>query len=267
MNSRIEYFDVVSQALQDAGNAVLHFYEKEYQVHTKDDGSPVTLADKASHNILIEQLCGTQIPVYTEESDSVYPPAETFWCVDPLDGTKDFIHATGDFSILVSLIDRRQPSIGFVYQPTTGDLFFAQRGKGAFARSANGNTVSIHADSQATFAQQKLLVSRFHLQESETKLKDQLALLGFEQKGSCGLKMVAVAQGSAHIYVNSSDKTSEWDTAAGQVILQEAGAALTDIDGNQLIYAKDQTNNPNGIVATSNFDHQKVLESLQICLN
>lgn len=260
-NNQIEYFDIVEKALHRAGDAILSYYDENVDVEIKSDGSPVTLADKAAHHILIDDISKTGIPVYTEESQTMYPPADTYWCVDPLDGTKDFIHKTGDFSILVALIDKGIPVIGFVYQPTNKDLYFAQKGKGAYVKRDNDVNI-LQVDSDRSFSQQKMLVSRFHLREDEKNLREALDLGQFRQKGSIGLKISDIAFANAHIYINFSDKTNEWDAAAPQVILQEAGGVMTDVYGNPLKYAKKETNNPHGVVASSGYDHQLLIQTI-----
>lgn len=259
----IEYYDIVVPALEKAGKAILTFYGDHGAVETKGDGSPLTKADRASHSILVDELAQTGITVFTEESGTSYPPDSVFWCIDPLDGTKDFIHQTGDFSILVALIENQKPTVGFVYQPITQALYFGALGKGAFHVAPGKQPQQLQVNQEIPFSDQSMVVSKFHLRDIEKSIKEELGLADFIQKGSCGLKMCDIAMGVTHIYINTSDKTSEWDTAAGQVILHEAGGILTNCNGEPLGYAKDNPSNPNGIVASIDYDHERIINVLK----
>lgn len=258
--SSIDYFDIVAPVLHKAGEIIMSLYKQDIRVEIKDDNSPVTQADKLSHELLCEVLGKTNIPVRSEEDEGYTSnDIDKYWSIDPLDGTKDFINATGDFSILVALIVNSKPVVGYIYQPTTNELYFAQVGKGAYMQSKSGKVHPLNVDQSTPISSQKMIASRFHMSTFVSNLARDLQVKGFIQKGSCGLKIASLARGDCHIYVNASNKTCEWDVAAGQVLLQEAGGVITDTKGNSLEYDRKDPRNHNGIMASCGTYHDEIL--------
>jgi len=263
----MDYQSLITQIfpiITKAGRETLKYYERDFS-EEKGEASPVTEADIASHNELIDGLSSIQgIPVYSEETkdQKVYLGAERYFLIDPLDGTKDFIHKTGDFSVMLALVEGGYPVIGVVYQPQNDTLWYAITGHGANMVTRSGTT-KIHVSPETDFQQMKLVVSRFHLREEEVALKEMLHIGEFQQKGSAGLKMCDIANGNAQMYVSMSSKAGEWDSAPGALIVEEAGGIVTDMNGDRLTFAKHEPCNPNGFVASNGTQHDALIEAIQ----
>lgn len=241
------WIDPVLELAERAAEAILAVYGTDFAVADKDDRTPVTRADLAAHRIIVEglQQLTPKIPVLSEESGEL--PFTTrsqwhhYWLVDPLDGTREFIKRNGEFTVNIALIEGHSPVLGVVQAPVTGDAFFAARGGGAYAQR-DGQRAPIRCrslpDGPITVAG-----SRSHGSE---RLAEYLARLGDHELVSLGssLKFCLIAEGRADLYVRLG-KTSEWDTAAAQCIVEEAGGFVTDITMKPLVYnTKDSLLNP-----------------------
>ncbi len=233
----------------EAGRRILEVYEAGFNVEVKEDQTPLTEADMAAHEIIDAGLTylTPQLPVLTEESTAT--PFEErrhwqrYWLVDPLDGTREFIERSGEFTINIALIDGGEPVLGIVYAPVMGLYYYACRGQGAFKREATGQPERIRArrweGGPLTLACSSATYRGGHL--------DQLA----ERIGKCevvtlgsALKSCLVAEGGADLYARLGP-TSEWDTAAAQCVLEEAGGHLTDTQMQPLRYnTKEALLNP-----------------------
>lgn len=238
---------VVAIAL-DAGRAIMAVYQSEIAVSHKEDNSPLTQADLAAHDIIMSGLAALQpeLPVISEESASI--PFEErkqwnrYWLVDPLDGTREFIKRNGEFTVNIALIDDHQPVMGVVYAPALDLLFFSAKGEGAYRQLGDKQPQSIHArafdSTQVTVAG-----SRSHAGERLLGFLDRIGPHMLISMGS-SLKICLVAEGRADVYPRLG-LTSEWDTAAAQCVLEEAGGRLMDTDGHVLRYnAKESLLNP-----------------------
>ena len=228
-------------------------------VEYKKDDSPLTHADLASHRIVCDGLAqiASDIPVLSEESAEI--PFEvrhnwhSFWLVDPLDGTKEFLHRNGEFTVNIALMQRSAPVLGVVYAPTTGIAYFAAEGAGA--HKSNREIVKpIHASSELA-ASPKVVVSRWH-GDGANAMRAGLEKIGvdpsrceFVPMGS-SLKFCMVAEGSADLYMRNGP-TMEWDTAAAQCVLEMAGGAVSDLEGNPLAYNKPVLRNPNFLASAT----------------
>jgi len=255
--------DELTPVMRDAGKRILSFYEKEYSEAEKED-FPVTEVDLASQEALFEGLKKfPEIPVLSEETkeSTEYQGARQFFIIDPLDGTKDFVHKTGDFSVMLALISGKQVDIGMVYKPMSDTLYYAIRGAGAY-KLVGDQKEKMAVSPTDDFGEMKLVVSRFHLKDIELNLQEALGIGGRETVGSAGVKMSAIGEGTAHLYINISDRTGEWDSAPGSLIVQESGGAATDIYGDSLEFAKDNPYNLKGFVISTGTQHKKIIETL-----
>ncbi len=235
---------------QRAGEALLAVYQTEdFGIENKADESPVTRADKASNEIICAGLMALtpSYPIVSEENLEIsYAERQHFeyyWCVDPLDGTKEFIKRNDDFVINIALIHRNKPVLGVVYVPVLNQFYWAIEGQGAF-QTIDQVDVPIHADG-FTMAQSGLsiAVSRSHFTQ---KIADYVAHFQYPRLTARGsaLKIMLIAKGEVHLYPCIS-KTMEWDTAAPQIILQEAGGKLLNHATNTpLVYNKENLGNP-----------------------
>ena len=222
-----------------AGLAILEWYEGDIDISQKADDSPLTKADLASHELIIAELTRhwPDIPVLSEESANI--PWETrqqwtsYWLVDPLDGTKEFINRNGEFTVNIALIKDHKPVIGVVHVPVTDLSYFGSRDNGAWCQQGNGKSREIRVRQPA--AEPPVIVgSRSH---ANPELEDQLARLGPYKLTSMGssLKFCRLAEGQADFYPRLGP-TCEWDTAAAHAVVNAAGGQVVKIDGEPLEY-------------------------------
>lgn len=243
---------IVDIALE-AGREIMRVYGSgDFAVEYKGDSSPLTAADKASHEVIERglRLLAPAVPVISEEG-SLLPYAERavldrFWLVDPLDGTKEFIKRNGEFTVNIALIEDRRPVAGVIYAPAKGLLYYAGNGSGAF-RSKDGQKAEALERRKSVAGPVRVAISRSH----PSKATDDF-LKGFEVatevSAGSSLKFCLVAEGSADLYPRFGE-TWEWDTAAGHAIAAEAGARVTLPDGGELLYNKETLKQPGFIVS------------------
>ncbi|BBL72687.1 3'(2'),5'-bisphosphate nucleotidase CysQ [Methylogaea oryzae] len=235
-----------------AGAAIMEIYRGDIQVEYKDDCSPLTAADMAAHACIERGLAALtpDIPLLSEESKDT--PAElrlgwsTYWLVDPLDGTKEFIKRNGEFTVNIALIRDHAPVLGVVYVPAQGLSYQAARGCGAF-KQVNGQAAQAIAVRGEPPAVPVVVGSRSHGAE---RLGGYLQRLGEHRLSSVGssLKFCLVAEGAADLYPRFGP-TSEWDTAAAQCVVEQAGGSVVDLQGRPLRYgAKEGLLNPEFLV-------------------
>lgn len=238
----------VIQIAIDAGEAIKPFFKKEFTVQKKSDQSPVTDADMASHDLIFSALRELNVnwPILSEEGEAPsYAQRQkwpTYWLVDPLDGTREFIDHNDTFCVNIGLVSGTETILGVVYGPITGQLYYATKGGGAYKRDDNGDH-AIRVSQWDEKEKIKLAVSRSH---GSPPLKEFLQTVGNFELVSLGsaLKMGMVAEGLIHVYPRLGP-TWEWDTAAAQIILEEAGGSLTRLDFSRLLYnTKESLINP-----------------------
>ncbi len=231
-----------------AGAAIMEVYAHGIEVQHKADNSPLTQADLAAHHIIEAGLTELtpDLQVLSEESASI--PYETrkrwdrYWLVDPLDGTREFIKRNGEFTVNIALIEHHQPVLGVVFAPALDLLFYAAQGQGAYRQLTNREPQRIYA---RTFDPTQVAVagSRSHAGDELTRFLDRMGPHLLISMGS-SLKICLVAEGRADVYPRLG-LTSEWDTAAAQCVLQEAGGKLIDTQGQVFKYnLKDSLLNP-----------------------
>ncbi|MEW6469143.1 MAG: 3'(2'),5'-bisphosphate nucleotidase CysQ [Bacteroidota bacterium] len=220
------------RAAVKAGEEILNVYGTDFEVEKKADKSPLTLADKNSHDVIMHELTSTGIPVLSEEGKDI-PYSERrnwkrLWIVDPLDGTKEFVKRNGEFTVNIALVEERQPVLGVIFVPVTGALYYGARGKGAFRRLKDRKDERLPLKRVNTGY--TVVVSRSHMSPETKAYVDELGRrhkeIDFVASGS-SLKICLVAEGSADCYPRFGP-TMEWDTAAGQAIAEQAGKSLID---------------------------------------
>jgi 3'(2'), 5'-bisphosphate nucleotidase len=225
---------------EDAGRVIMAIYNGPIASRTKDDNSPVTLADEKAEATILAGLRAhfPDIPVVAEEAVAAGQKptaAARFFLVDPLDGTKEFISRNGEFTVNIALVENGIARMGVVYAPAISALYWGELGKGAFKRGAHGEAISIKTRHVPRHGM-TVLASRSHL-DDETK--DFLAMQHVcetMQSGS-SLKFCRVAEGAADLYPRFG-RTMEWDTASGQAVLEAAGGKVVDREGAPLRYGK-----------------------------
>jgi 3'(2'), 5'-bisphosphate nucleotidase len=243
--------DELAEAAREAGEAILEIVGRGFEVEAKQDSSPVTEADRAAELIILGALARAApgIPVIAEEevaAGRIPAHEDTYFLVDPLDGTKEFIRGGDDYTVNIGLIECGTPKLGVVFAPATGRLHGGCVGQGAWVEEGQGRkAVSTRARGEITTA----VASKSHLNQATIDyLEAAVGNCGYLSIGS-SLKFCIVAEGKADIYPRASP-TSEWDTAAGHAVLLAAGGLVDGPDGQSLRYGKPAFLN-RAFVATS----------------
>lgn len=252
----INIYETAIQAVLRAGDAIMEVYSQPtdaWEVEQKADLTPLTLADRRAHAVIVEMLAGTGLPILSEEGDksdfAVRKEWKRFWLVDPLDGTKEFIKRNGEFTVNIALIEKGCPVFGVVYVPVADILYIGKSGYGAQRidhpqDEARRKAYTLPQQSDRSFT---VVASRSHLspeteQYIDTLRKDHPELVCISAGSS--LKLCRVAEGQADVYPRFAP-TMEWDTAAGDAIVRAAGGKVTDADTKTpLVYNKPDLHNP-----------------------
>jgi 3'(2'), 5'-bisphosphate nucleotidase len=238
MRNLTELADALMPTVARAGLAIMQIYDGGFTVQHKDDNSPLTFADLESQRIILAALTDLtpDIPVLSEESAQA-PWAERkswkeLWVVDPLDGTREFVKRNGEFTINIALVVDHEPLLGIVAAPARGLLYWGAAGVGAFSRHRDAAQCSIHVSPPEDPI--RVVGSRSHASADTAAYLARLKPHVMSGIGS-SLKFCLVAEGKAELYPRFGP-TSEWDTAAGQALLEAAGGHVTRLDGHRLRY-------------------------------
>lgn len=250
-----ELLDKLVDAAREAGRAILAVYSSGFEVSYKPDRSPVTTADRQSHEIINERLTklSPHIPLLSEEGKDINYAArrgwKEFYLIDPLDGTKEFISGNGEFTVNIALIRDSRPVAGVIYVPVEDVMYYALKGHGAYMTKGDGPPRRISVSAGTGPEGLIVVASRSHASQA---LEDFLRNLKVKERVSRGssLKFCLVAEGKADIYPRLGP-TWEWDTAAGHAILEEAGGRVVDLKGRALIYNKESLKHE-GFIAMGN---------------
>jgi 3'(2'), 5'-bisphosphate nucleotidase len=234
MLEKIDLEDIKGIAKR-AGDAIMEIYKKDFAVDYKDDKSPLTEADLKANEIICSALGSLypDIPLMSEENkEIVYDERKDwdyYWCIDPIDGTKEFIKKNDEFTVNIALIQKNTPVIGIVYAPAIDEMYSAKKGEGAYK---NGLKLPLEVNENKSELL-RVVASKSHLSAETQEFIDSLDAKEIEQvsKGS-SLKLVMVAEGSADIYPRLAP-TMEWDTAAADAVVRESG---------KMTYQFDETN-------------------------
>ena len=284
MNNKFYLLTAVAAAFE-AGRAILEVYRSsDFRVEQKDDKSPLTLADKRSHDIIVKHLGNSDIPILSEEGKDI-PYQErkrwkSYWLIDPLDGTKEFIKKNGEFTVNIAIIRDRKPAAGVIYVPDKNILYFALKNIGSFkldpgtginppetalieppkspdARPEDEKIAEAFdrlIDISAKLPIPDLSARPFTIMGSRSHASPELEAIVEEKRqehdevefisAGSSLKLCLVAEGKADIYPRTGP-TMEWDTAAGQAIAENAGCKVLQYDSSEpLIYNKENLLNP-----------------------
>lgn len=245
-----------------AGDAIMEVYNRsDYQIEIKKDNSPLTLADKSSHSIILQGLTPFGIPVLSEEGSEIpweiRKTWEMYWLIDPLDGTKEFIKQNDEFTVNIALMERNEPILGVIYLPVFKRLYFAFKGHGAyrFERVEQNDlnddlnkilrkTIRLPDHRKAEGI--RVLASRSHLSPETEEFIRELnkgdEKIELVSAGS-SLKLCLIAEGKADVYPRMGP-TMEWDIASGHIIITESGGSVFRLDNTPLNYNKPELLNP-----------------------
>lgn len=228
---------------EDAGRAILDIYDTDFAVEQKDDQSPLTQADLASNDIIVARLreLTPEIPIISEEAGlpdfAERSQWDCYWLIDPLDGTKEFVNRNGEFTVNIAFIRHHKPVLGVVHVPVRQTTYIGCEGLGAERREAEKAperiTVALESNSPV-----RVVGSRSHLGDSLNAFLERLGHFEMHPMGS-SLKFCLVAEGGADIYPRLG-LTSEWDTAAAQAVVEQAGGQVLELNGKPLSYNKKE---------------------------
>ena len=231
-----------------AAAAILEVYESDFAVTCKDDRTPLTAADLAANRVIVDGLreLTPDLPVLSEESALVAWPERSrwqrYWLVDPLDGTREFVKRNGEFTVNIALIDDHRPVLGVVQTPVSGELACGWDGGGTWISDRAGG-VARRVTTRTRALPLVVAGSRSHGSDHEAELLSRLGPCARLPLGS-SLKFVRIAAAEADLYLRLGP-TSEWDTAAGQCVLEQAGGAVLDFSGRPFRYnTRDSLLNP-----------------------
>ncbi len=253
MLSKENLLEIVNISV-DAGEVILNYYNKNVDVIYKDDESPLTKADLASHKIITDSIkkITPDIPILSEEEFidwKIRKKWKKYWLIDPLDGTKEFIKKNDEFTVNIALIENNRPILGVIYTPALNELFYSIKNFGSYKILTKKKLNTLKEAKRISINKKKsnkikIVGSRSHsnpiLEKWVNKNFNEFDIL---QKGS-SLKFCLIAEGFADIYPRFGN-TSEWDIAAGHIILEEAGGKLKSIENKEILYnEKENILNP-----------------------
>ncbi|HEY9612789.1 MAG TPA: 3'(2'),5'-bisphosphate nucleotidase CysQ [Allocoleopsis sp.] len=257
-----------------------HANDSNLDIQEKKDG-PVTAADVAANHYILEKLhavFGTENFGYlseetykslSEQSRESLVHTPWVWIIDPLDGTRDFIDKTGEYAVHIALVYQGRPVVAVVAWPEAQKLYYATLGGGTFVETQDGVTTPVQvsqreampkAVNEATIADLSVVVSRTHRDERFNQLLSQLSFKAKHYVGSVGCKIVTIIEQRADVYISLSGKSApkDWDMAAPELILTEAGGQFTHFDGTPLMYNQGDVNQWGGLMASNGTCHQEL---------
>ena len=248
---------LAQNAALQAGRAILDVYNSgNFGVETKSDQSPLTLADKAAHEIITSHLEETGLPILSEEGSTIkYEDRKSwdyFWLIDPLDGTKEFIKRNGEFTVNIALMRSNVPVAGVIYAPCLNILYYGSKETGVY-KIENGIQIQLPFIPKRRAIEElqekeeiTIVASKSHMNEETRAFNNQFRNANLTSMGS-SLKLMLLAEGVADIYPRLAP-TMEWDTAAGHAILRSLnrGVYQTDLQ-TELLYNKEELLNPSFI--------------------
>ncbi|MFM1831554.1 MAG: hypothetical protein RLZZ558_1894 [Planctomycetota bacterium] len=241
-----------------AGEAILAIYERgaeAAQIKRKADDSPLTAADLAAHRVIVTALAAwtPTIPVVSEEDEASLAHrtgSGTFWLIDPLDGTREFIARNGEFTVNIALVRQGVAVAGVVHAPALGECFVGIAGSGSTVERGGAQApVRVASDIVAPL---RVVASKSHMNEATQAFIERLGPCTLVQAGS-SLKFCRVAEGAAHCYPRLGP-TCEWDTAAAQAVVEAAGGLVCTLDGRPLRYGKPDVRNPEFVACAAPLD-------------
>lgn len=233
------------------------------------EGEPVTVADVAANTYILEtlqsRLTNQNFAYLTEETFKIEPAsdrlhADYVWIIDPLDGTKDYIQRNGEYAVHIALVQNHRPVLAVVVRPAVGRLYFATLGNGSFVEDKSGVIAPVHVSQRHQLDSLIVVTSRSHRNDRFNQLMQQFPCQKQKPVGSLGGKFAAIVEQEADVYVSLSGQSApkDWDLAAPELILTEAGGKLTHFDGTLLQYNQPDVTQWGGLLASNNQCHQEL---------
>lgn len=258
---------IAERLAREAGALIAGYVGSGIGVEEKPGNEgPVTRADREANELIVATLA-REFPgdgLLSEEipDDGAWRRAERVWMIDPLDGTADFIRGWPGFAVMIGLVLGDRPRLGVIYQPVTGRLLRAAPGVPPERLERDGTRLAMRVSAIEDLASLRMVSSASHRTESVDRVRQDLGIRDETSVGSVGLKLGLIAAGERDLYVNPASKSSLWDCAAPQAILDAAGGRLTDLAGAPLRYRDADLKNRRGLVASNGVAHEAVLARL-----
>ena len=258
--------DFVAGVAFSAAEIILDIYAGKFDVEMKPGEEPVTIADKSADDFIVKNL-KEKFPkdrIFSEENGLYEPEGfnNRIWYIDPIDGTREFIKKNGEFAIQIGLAVNEKLEFGLILQPVGKNLYIGARGEGCYWHNSFNSWTKLRIPQKDPNA---LIIAMSKSKPSglAAKIHTELGGTGLISRGGVGLKLMAMAKGEAHYYLNDSNATKAWDMASPELLFTEAGGIVTDLKGNSFSYLPEFYKHKNGLLATCNNGlHNIVLEKL-----
>jgi 3'(2'), 5'-bisphosphate nucleotidase len=269
MIDRSRAAEVALGAALEAAKVVMRVYETSFAVEYKVGDDPVTAADREANALLCDRLASAYpgMPIVAEESEpqsyAGFAAAPAVWFVDPLDGTREFVARSGEFSVMIGLAEGGRAVLGVVVAPAWDRAFVGVVGQGAWEATAGAARSPIRVSSHATMADASVVLSRSHRSARVDEFVAGLGPRETARHGSSGLKGALVAVGKHDVYLQLGRAGMLWDACATEAVVVAAGGRCTHVDGGTLDYAAGELSVSRGLVATNGLLHAPVLEALR----
>ncbi len=258
--------EVARKLILEAGERIMSHYGK-VAVELKAGDEPVTAADKEANAILVEGLVAA-FPadgVLAEESTPTedWHRHERIWCIDPVDGTKEFIAENGEFAAMVGLVVEKVAALGLLLMPARGLLYWGGPGLGTTEENlSTGESRVLKVSDRTDFASMGMAISRSHRSDRIGAMAERLGVTREVRSGSVGVKLAMVANAEVDLYLHPSEGTKRWDACGPDAILAGAGGVLTDFHGRPIDYVSGQVHNDSGLLASNGTKHAELVEAL-----
>ncbi|GAB4284852.1 MAG: 3'(2'),5'-bisphosphate nucleotidase CysQ [Candidatus Rifleibacteriota bacterium] len=257
---------VIGVALS-AAEKIKEIYAKDFDFEMKAGNEPVTIADKEADLIITKEL-RKKFPkdkIFSEENGLDKPDGcnTRTWYIDPIDGTREFIKKNGEFAIQIGLADGEDLEFGLIYQPVGENLYIGAKGQGCWWLAPGKDWRRLRVPEKQN-DEAILIISRSHPSKIGQKIHDAIGGTGIISHGGVGLKLMAIAHGRGHYYINCSNATKAWDLAGPELLFIEAGGVVSQLDGSGFSYEPDCYRHNNGLLASCNQEmHEKILEAVK----
>lgn len=245
-----EILEYCKKLAVDAGIAIMEVYQKadELEVEYKEGNMPLTMADKASNEIIVSNLRKRypEFAILSEEEKDNKERLKDEYCfvIDPLDGTKEFIKRNGQFTVNIALAHKQRSILGVIYVPVTEELYYALKEEGSYLKEKDGSITRLKVSDETELSKLRFVMSSSHGCKEMEALIEKYHITNFVKMGS-SLKGCLIAKGDAEVYYRHNP-TMEWDTAAMQCIVEEAGAVFRQMDDTEMIYNRENSLNDKG---------------------
>jgi 3'(2'), 5'-bisphosphate nucleotidase len=257
--------EVAKETALKAGQIILEYYAKNVSVSMKSGDEPVTEADFAANNFIVESLekaFPEDLIISEERADnSLRLTSKRFWLVDPLDGTKEFIARNGEFSVMIGLVEEGRPVVGAVFQPTENKLWWGDKNQSFLLH--NGEESTLQVSSVTDFQEIRAVVSRSHRSTLLDNIFAKFNITNEIVSGSGGIKVGLISQAKAELMASASAGYKIWDICAPEAILLGAGGTVTDFAGNLIDYQNQERRTFNGILASNGKCHNDLVEGMK----